>query len=119
WAACSTVARSAAGVRATTVGVPPTDTALPIVLDWPSRNVSASAVCTCVLTVCAGSVPSNEIPAVAPPSRQVLLIPDAMPLRHGGTTATAVAASVGLMSPMPRPERHRPGRITVHEEFVL
>src|ERR1700722_15850395 len=58
------------------------------------------------------------MPAVSPPSRQVLLMPEAIPPCHDGTTAVEAASRVGLRIPRASPQRTSPGRITVHDEVV-
>ncbi len=56
------------------------------------------------------------MPVAMPTWRNVVLAPEAMPLRSGGTTAMAEEASTGLTMPMPMPatmkpgEQHRPAR---------
>ena len=56
------------------------------------------------------------MPVAMPTWRNVLLAPDAMPLRWGWTTETAPDASTGLTVPMPMPQAMKPGSSTVHDE---
>ena len=71
------------------------------------------------------TAPRAAMPVAMPTWRKVLLAPEAMPLRWGGTTATAEDASTGLTVPMPTPaddearQQHRPRGVAVgegHEE---
>jgi hypothetical protein len=48
--------------------------------------------------------------------RQVLLMPEAMPVRAGSTTRKAAPAMVGLARPMPIPETMKPGNKMVQLE---
>ena len=50
------------------------------------------------------------MPVAMPTWRKVLLMPEAMPLRAGGTTPTAVVASGGFTMPTPTPGDHEPGQ---------
>ena len=56
------------------------------------------------------------MPVAMPTCRKVLLIPEPIPARCGGTTPTAVEASGGLMSPTPTPAMRNPGSRTVQAE---
>jgi len=56
-------------------------------------------------------------PVARPPMRNVLLRPDAMPLRSGGTTPRPTRAMAGLAMPMPKPESSIPGMRTVQPEL--
>ena len=56
------------------------------------------------------------MPVAIPTWRNVLLAPDAMPLRWGWTTETAPEANTGLTTPTPKPQTRKPGRSTVHVE---
>ena len=76
----------------------------------PSGSVSFEAI------VLWNSAPRPAIPVAMPTCRNVLLVPDAMPDRSGGTTLTAVEASAGLVSPMPMPPSTKPGRSSVQPE---
>ena len=51
-----------------------------------------------------------------PTWRKVLLAPDAMPLRSGGTTEMADDASTGLTAPIPIPATMKPGSRTVQPD---
>ena len=53
------------------------------------------------------------MPVAMPTWRNVVLMPDAMPLRCGGTTPTAVEASGGLTRPTPTPATRKPGSSAV------
>jgi len=46
-------------------------------------------------------------------------VPDAIPARSGGTTATAVEASGGFVAPIPNPATMNPARSAVHAESVV
>ena len=48
------------------------------------------------------------MPVAIPTCLNVLLIPDAIPLRSGVTTPSAIDASVGLISPIPIPASMNP-----------
>ena len=61
--------------------------------------------------------PRPAMPVAMPTWRNVELIPEAMPLCSGGTTATAEEASTGLIIPMPAPAKMNPGSSTVHSEL--
>ena len=54
------------------------------------------------------------MPVAMPTWRNVLLMPDAMPLRRGATTPIAVEASGGLTMPIPTPATRKPGSSAVH-----
>ena len=56
------------------------------------------------------------MPVAMPTWRKVLLAPEAMPLRWGGTTEMADEASTGLTVPIPMPATMKPGSRTVHPE---
>ena len=56
------------------------------------------------------------MPVAMPTWRKVELMPDAMPLRAGWTTAIAVEASGGLTMPMPMPATTNPASSVVHSE---
>jgi len=57
---------------------------------------------------CWNTAPSAATPVARPPMRNVLLRPDAMPLRSGGTTPDD-ARDGGIAMPMPKPESSIPG----------
>lgn len=63
--------------------------------------------------------PSAAVPVAIPTWRNVVLMPEPMPLRARGTTPTAVWASAGLTIPMPMPTATNPGMSAVHSESVL
>jgi len=65
----------------------------------PSGSVSFEAI------VLWNSAPRPAIPVAMPTCRNVLLVPDAMPDRSGGTTLTAVEASAELTAKLVAPER--------------
>ena len=56
------------------------------------------------------------MPVAIPTWRKVLLAPEAIPLRCGGTTEMAEEASTGLTVPIPIPAATKPGRSTVQPE---
>ena len=58
------------------------------------------------------------MPVAMPTWRKVLLMPDAIPLRCGGTTPTAVEASGGLIMPIPMPATMKPASSAVQREPV-
>ena len=49
------------------------------------------------------------MPVAIPAWRKVLLMPEAIPLRAGGTTPTEVVAITGLAIPTPAPAMMNPG----------
>jgi hypothetical protein len=49
----------------------------------------------------------------------VLLIPEAIPVRCGGTTPSAIFAIAGLAIPIPKPVSSRPGISAVQEELTV
>ena len=57
------------------------------------------------------------MPVAMPTWRNVLLAPEAMPLRWGWTTETAPEARTGLTMPTPKPQTMKPGNSTVQVEF--
>jgi hypothetical protein len=59
------------------------------------------------------------MPVAMPTCRNVVLMPDAMPLCCGRTTPIAVDASGGLTMPMPVPARMKPASIVVHSESTV
>ena len=63
------------------------------------------------------TAPRAATPVAIPTWRNVLLIPDAMPLRAGGTTPIAVEARIGLTVPMPAPATRKPASRAVHPEL--
>ena len=65
------------------------------------------------------TAPSTAMPVAMPTWRNVLLAPEAMPLRWGCTTETAPEARTGLTMPMPSRQTRKPGRRTVQVEFGL
>ena len=80
---------------------------------YGAATVPASSECTRVWR----SAPSAAIPVAIPTCRKVLLIPDAIPARRGGTTLTAVAASGAFTSPMPMPPTTKPASSVVQLEL--
>ena len=62
------------------------------------------------------TAPSTAMPVAMPTCRNVLLAPEAMPLRWGCTTETAPEASTGFTVPMPNPHGMNPGSSTVQAE---
>ena len=58
------------------------------------------------------------MPVAMPTWRNVLLMPEAMPLRAWCTTPTAVEASGGLTMPMPAPASTKPGISAVQPELA-
>ena len=68
--------------------------------EWPLR---ASWALVPLATSCWKIAPRPAMPVAMPTWRKVLLMPEAMPLRAGGTTPIAVEASGGLTMPMPMP----------------
>ncbi len=62
--------------------------------------------------------PSPAMPVAMPTWRKVLLAPEAMPLRSGGTTEMADEASTGLTVPIPMPATTNPGSSTVQAEVA-
>src|SRR5665213_1061809 len=52
-----------------------------------------------VVTFCWKIAPSAATPVATPPIRNVLLIPDAIPLRAGATTPSAILAIIGVVAP--------------------
>ena len=62
------------------------------------------------------TAPSAAIPVAIPTCRNVVLMPDAMPLCWGRTTPIAVDASGGLIRPTPMPATMKPARSAVHSE---
>src|ERR1700680_3185998 len=103
--------RNAAGELCTSCGVPPVEIALAAVFESGARGEPASALCTLTRPWCWRSVPATAMPAAVPASRKVLFIPEAIPPRHGGTTETAVEASVGFIKPHPLPAHTRAGGV--------
>ena len=63
--------------------------------------------------------PSAAMPVAMPTWRNVVLMPDAMPLCCGRTTPIAVEASGGLIRPIPMPDRMKPPSSVVHSESTL
>ena len=59
------------------------------------------------------------MPVAIPTWRNVLLAPEAMPLRCGCTTDTAAEARTGLTVPTPAPHSRKPGNRTVQAECGL
>ena len=59
------------------------------------------------------------MPVAMPTCRNVLLAPEAMPLRWGCTTETAPEARTGLTVPAPKPARMNPGSNTVQPDVGL
>ena len=64
------------------------------------------------------TAPSTAIPVAIPTWRNVLLAPEAMPLRCGWTTEMAPEAKTGLTIPIPKPTTRKPGSSTVQVEFA-
>ena len=62
------------------------------------------------------TAPSPAMPVAMPTWRKVLLAPEAMPLRSGGTTEMADEASTGLTVPIPMPAMMNPGSSTVQPD---
>ena len=60
--------------------------------------------------------PRAATPIATPPMRNVLLIPDAMPVRAGSTTRNAPAASARFERPIPTPATISPGKSLVQLE---
>ena len=56
------------------------------------------------------------MPVAMPTWRNVLLAPDAIPLRCGSTTEMEVDASTGFTIPIPAPATMNPGSSTVQVE---
>ena len=56
------------------------------------------------------------MPVAMPTWRNVLLAPEAMPLRCGCTTETAPEARTGFTVPTPNPARMNPGSSTVQAD---
>ena len=79
-------------------------------------GVDARAPVTALVIWCWKTAPRAAMPVAMPTWRKVLLAPEAMPLRWGGTTAMADDASTGLTVPMPIPATMNPGSSTVHAE---
>ena len=81
----------------------------------PGR-VAASAVMVWSGSGIWNTEPRPAMPVAIPTWRNVLLAPDAMPLRSGGTTEMADEASTGLTVPIPMPAMMKPGSSTVQLE---
>ena len=62
------------------------------------------------------TAPSTAMPVAMPTWRNVLLAPEAMPLRWGCTTEMAPDARAGLTMPIPTPQAMKPGSRTVQVE---
>ena len=77
------------------------------------RSILASAAEVCVTIWLWNTAPSTAMPVAMPTWRNVLLAPDAMPLRWGWTTETAPEARTGFTMPTPKPARMNPGSSTV------
>jgi hypothetical protein len=59
------------------------------------------------------------MPVAIPTWRKVVLMPEAIPDRCGGTTPTAVDASGGLIRPTPAPATRKPASSAVQSEFTV
>ncbi len=86
---------------------------------WPSRNRAADAVATWTRITCSNTAPRPAIPVAMPTWRNVLLIPDAIPLSSASTTPTAAEASEGFTNPTPTPATRNPGSSAVQCELAL
>src|SRR5437016_3508253 len=118
-AACATTARDAGGALAIACDADPDATACAIAWLRPAAGVEASASITRDCTWCWKIAPHAAIPVAIPAWRKVLLIPDAMPLRAGGTTPTAIVASDGFAIPTPTPAIRNPANRWVQPELTL
>src|SRR5881397_1083454 len=59
------------------------------------------------------------MPVAIPTWRNVEFVPDAIPARDGGTTAIAVDARAGFVTPTPAPMRMNPGSNAVQLEVTV
>ena len=119
WIAAVATGRNWCGVEAITCWAPPTATAFESAAAWPAAGVWASAGASLFLSALSKIAPSPAIPVAIPTWRKVLLIPIAIPLRCGGTTPIAVAASAGLTNPTPAPARRNPASNAVQCEVAF
>ncbi len=98
---------------------PPAATAWAIWVTWPAMGVPTSPERAGSESSLWKIAPSAAIPVAMPTWRKVELIPDAIPLRCGGTTPIAAEASDGLTNPMPAPATMNPGSSAVQCECAL
>ena len=97
FAACSTMPRALGGTPAMACWAPPEATASLTRFTVPCGNDSPASSDPSRSVNCDWKIaPSPAMPVAMPTWRKVLLMPEAMPLRRGRTTPTAVEASGGF-----------------------